>query len=190
MCVCVCVCVCVCLCVCVSVCVRTRACLVAESCPSLCDPMDCSPPGSSVRGDSPCKNTGVGCHALLQGIFPTQGSNPGLQHCRQILYCLSHRGSPRILERVACPSPGKFPTQESNQGLLRCVCVCVCVCVCINKIKLRDLHNGSVINTIMVIIVKIRKLTELVRGQVQDSRSYSLLPALTPLLPTPQSLTK
>ena len=47
-----------------------------QSCPTLCDPMDCSPPGSSVHGDSSGKNTGVGCHALLQGIFPTQGSNP------------------------------------------------------------------------------------------------------------------
>ena len=47
--------------------------------------MDCKPPGSSVHGDSPNKNTGVGCQALLQGIFPTQGSNPGLPHCRQIL---------------------------------------------------------------------------------------------------------
>ena len=44
------------------------------SCLILCDPMDCSPPGSSVHGDSPSKNTGAGCHALLQGIFPTQGS--------------------------------------------------------------------------------------------------------------------
>ena len=40
--------------------------------------VDCSPPGSSVHGDSPGKNTGLGCHALLQGIFSTQGSNPGL----------------------------------------------------------------------------------------------------------------
>ena len=55
--------------------------------------MDCSLPGSSVLGDSPGKNNGVGCYALLQGIFPTQGSNPGLPHCRQILYCLSHQGS-------------------------------------------------------------------------------------------------
>ena len=59
---------------------------------------------SSVHGDSPGKNTEVGCHALLQGIFPTQGSNPGLPHCRWILYHLSHQGSPRILERVAYPS--------------------------------------------------------------------------------------
>ena len=65
----------------------------------LCNPMDCSPPGSSVHGDSPGKNTGVGCHALLQGIFPTQGSNPGLPHCRQILYCLNHQRSPGNL----CP---------------------------------------------------------------------------------------
>ena len=66
----------------------------AQSCLTLCEPMDCSLPGSSVHGDSPGKNTGVGCHALLQGFFPTQGSNPGLPHCRQILYHLSHQGSP------------------------------------------------------------------------------------------------
>ena len=44
----------------------------------------------------PGKNTGVGCHSLLQGIFSTQGSNPGLLHCRQILYCLRYQGSPLI----------------------------------------------------------------------------------------------
>ena len=59
----------------------------------LCDAIGCSPPGSSVHGDSPSKNTGVGCHALLQGIFLTQGLNPGLPHCRQMLYRLSHQGS-------------------------------------------------------------------------------------------------
>ena len=48
-------------------------CLVAQSCPTLCDPMDCSPSGSSILGDSQGKNAGVGFHALLQGIFPTQG---------------------------------------------------------------------------------------------------------------------
>ena len=69
-------------------------CLVAQSCLILCDPMDCSLPGSSVHGDSPGKNTGVDCYALLQGIFPSQGSNPGLLHCRWTLYCLSHQGSP------------------------------------------------------------------------------------------------
>ena len=48
--------------------------------------------------DSPGKNTGVGCHLLLQGIFPTQGSNLDLPHCRQTLYPLSHQGSPCILQ--------------------------------------------------------------------------------------------
>ena len=89
-------------------------CLVTQSCPTLCDPMDCSPPGSSVRGDSPGKNTGVGCHALLQGIFPTQGLNSGLPHCRWILYCLSLQGSPRILEWVAYP----FSSRSSWSGFL------------------------------------------------------------------------
>ena len=51
-------------------------CLVTQSCPTLCDPMDCSLPGSSVHEDSPGKNTKVGCHALLQEIFPTQGLEP------------------------------------------------------------------------------------------------------------------
>ena len=91
--------------------VRTRCfhcsavlCLVTQSSQTLCNPMDCSPPGSSVHGDSPGKNTKMGCHALLQGIFPTQGSNPGLLLCRRILYQVSHQGSPTILEWVAYPS--------------------------------------------------------------------------------------
>ena len=51
-------------------------------------------PGSLCPLHSPGKNTGVGCHSLFQGIFPTQGSNLGFLHCRQILYHLSHQGSP------------------------------------------------------------------------------------------------
>ena len=58
----------------------------AQSCLILCDPMNCSPPGSSVHGDFPGKNTELGCHSLIQGIFSTQGLNLGLPHCRQILY--------------------------------------------------------------------------------------------------------
>ena len=65
--------------------------------------MDCSLLGSSVHRDSPGKYTGVGCHAFLQGIFPNQGSNPGLLHCRWILYQLSHQGIPAILEWIAYP---------------------------------------------------------------------------------------
>ena len=68
--------------------------LVVQSCPTLCDPVNCSLQGSSVHGDSPGKNIGVSCRALLQGVFPTQGSNPDLLHCRQILYQLSYQGSP------------------------------------------------------------------------------------------------
>ena len=58
--------------VCVSVCVHVHS--VTKLCPTLWDPMDCSPPGFSAHGDSPGKNIGVGGHALLQGILPTQGA--------------------------------------------------------------------------------------------------------------------
>ena len=81
--------------------------LVTQSCLTLCHPVDCSLPGSSVHGISPRKNTGVGCHFLLQGLFPTQGSNPGLQHCRWILYHLSHQGSPLMsCKGIPCQCSG------------------------------------------------------------------------------------
>ena len=79
----------------------TVLCLVAQSHPTLCDLMDCSLPGFSVRGDSPGKNTGVGGHALLQGTFPTQGSKLGLLHCRQILYCLGHQEAHKYRNKCA-----------------------------------------------------------------------------------------
>ena len=94
-------------------------CLVTQSCPTLCDPMDCSLPGTSVYGDSPGKNTGVGCHAFLQRIFPTQGLNPGLPHCRWICYQLSHQGCPRILEWVVYPF-SRESSQPRNQTWLSC----------------------------------------------------------------------
>ena len=80
----------------------------AQTCLTLYNPRDFNLPDSSVQGDSPSKNTGMGCHAFLQGIFP----NPGVPHCGQILYHLSHQASPRILESVAYPflaSPGEIP---------------------------------------------------------------------------------
>ena len=80
----------------------------------LCYHMDCSLPGSSVYGDSPGKNTGVGCHVLLQGIFPTQGSNPGLPHCRQILYHLSHQGN--LLPRKGIISAGNQSSEHGCKG--------------------------------------------------------------------------
>ena len=69
----------------------------AQSCPTL------QPCGLYSPWNSPGQNTGVGSFSLLQGIFPTQGSNPGFPHCRWILYHLSHKGSPGILEWVAFP---------------------------------------------------------------------------------------
>ena len=69
-----------------------------------CDSMDWEPTRLLCPWDSPGKNTGVGSSSLLQGIFLTQESNPGLLHCRQLLYQLSYKGSP-------------------------CVCICVYVCV-------------------------------------------------------------
>ena len=75
---------------CVCVCVCTCVCLVTQSCPTLCDLMDCGMPGSSVYGISQVRNTGVGCHFFLQRTFLSQGLNPCLLHCRQILYLLSH----------------------------------------------------------------------------------------------------
>ena len=90
-------------------------CLVAHSCLSLCDPMECSLPGSSIHGDSPGKTTGVGC-CVLRTVFQTQGSNPGLPHCRQVLYHLRHQGSPRILEWVAYPfSRGSSQPRDQAQ---------------------------------------------------------------------------
>ena len=62
-----------------------------QSCLTLCNHMDCSLP-ILCPWDSPDKNTGVGCCALLQGIFSTQGANPGLLHCRWILYRMGHQG--------------------------------------------------------------------------------------------------
>ena len=70
----------------------------AQLCPTICNPH-----GLYSPWNSPGQNTGVGSLSLLQGILPTQGSNPGLPHCRQILYQLSHKESPRILEWVAYP---------------------------------------------------------------------------------------
>ena len=70
--------------------------LVAKSCPTLCDPMTVGYACQAPLWNSPGKNAGVGSHSLLQGIFPTQGSNSALLHYRQILYCLSHQERPTI----------------------------------------------------------------------------------------------
>ena len=93
-------------------------CLVAQSCLTVCDPMDCSPPGSSVYRDCPVKNTGVGCHNLLQGIFPTQGSNPGLPHWQADFYHWATR------EAHKWPFYGFFPSgypwMKNSQSIYAC----------------------------------------------------------------------
>ena len=81
-------------------------------------PPDCSPPGSSVHGDSPGKNAGVGCHFFLQGIFPTPGLKPGLPHCRRILHCLSHHGSPIMQSLFNIPaSPPELNSEFISNSL-------------------------------------------------------------------------
>ena len=92
-------------------------CLVTQSCLTLSDPMDCNSVGSSVHGDSPGKNTGGGCRALLLGSSPTQGLNPGLPHCRLILYHLSHQRRPRIWEWVAYPFPRGSSWPRNQTGV-------------------------------------------------------------------------
>ena len=71
---------------------------VIQSCLTLCDPMD-----YTVHGTLQARTLELGSLSFLQGIFPTQGLNSGLPHCRQSLYQLSHKGSPKILEWVAYP---------------------------------------------------------------------------------------
>ena len=90
-------------------------CLVTQLGLTLCNPMDCNSPGSSVHGDSPGKNTGVGCHALLQGICPNQVSNPGLPHCRWILYHLIYQRSPELLYDPAIPPQDIYPEKNMIQ---------------------------------------------------------------------------
>ena len=120
--------------------------LVAQSCLTLCDSMDCSLPGSSVLGDSPGKNIGVGCHSLFQGIFLTQGSNLELPDCCAVLKCsvmsdsLQLHGPSLLGSSVLGDSPGKntgvschallqgiFPTQGLNPGFLHCKRILYCL---------------------------------------------------------------
>ena len=91
-------------------------CLAAQSWQTLCDPMDYSS-DYSVHWGSPGKNTGVGCHDLLQGIFPTQGLNPGLLHCRWTLYHPSHQRSPFI----ALTAHNTYFTNPSTHPFIHCL---------------------------------------------------------------------
>ena len=71
--------------------------LVAQSWPMLCDPIDCSPPRSSVHDIPKARILKWVAVSSSRGIFPTQGLDADLSHCRQVLYCLSHQRSPQVL---------------------------------------------------------------------------------------------
>ena len=101
-------------------------CLVTQLCRTLCNPVDCSLPGSSVHGDYPGKNTRLGCHALLQVVFPTQASHIA----GGFFYWLSHQGilgwvaypfsressSPRNWTRVSCLAGGFFTNWATREA--------------------------------------------------------------------------
>ena len=93
----------------------------SESCSVVSNSLQ--PHGLYNPWNSPGQNTGVGSLSLLQRIFPTQGSNPGLLHCRQILYQMSHKGSQRILEWVGRwhPTPVLLPGKSHGwRSLVGC----------------------------------------------------------------------
>src|SRR5574337_797045 len=86
-------------------------CLVTQLCLALCDPMDCSLPGLLCPWNFPGKSTRVGCHFLLQGIFPTQGSNPGLPHCSLLIWT---GGSTPLLCLEGVPDLPVAPQDEAG----------------------------------------------------------------------------
>ena len=91
---------------------------VSESCSVVTDSL--RPNGLYSPWNSPGQNTGVGNLSLLQGIFPTQRLNPGVRHCRQILYQLSYKGGPRMLEWVAYPF-SRGSSQPRNRTGVSCI---------------------------------------------------------------------
>ena len=92
-----------------------------QSCPALCDLVDCSPPGSSIHGNPPGKNTGVGSHALLQGNLPSPGIKPRSPTLQEDSLAAEPQAKPKntgvgslsLLQRI-------FPSQESNPGFPHC----------------------------------------------------------------------
>ena len=101
--------------------------LFEVNCPTLCDPVDCSPLRLLCPWDTPGKNTGVDCHFLLQMIFPTQGLNLGLLHCRQTLYPLSHRGSPFTPISNYMLFYGNFNSEIFSLFLFLCSITVICL---------------------------------------------------------------
>ena len=91
---------------------------VTQSCPTLCDPMDYSLPDSSSPWDSPGKSTGVGCHFLFQGIFPTQGSNPHLLHWMLDSFTTEPSISCKLLKGVPQVNQARVPGLVRSCGLV------------------------------------------------------------------------
>ena len=90
---------------------------VSQSCPTLCNRMDCSLPSSSVHGILQTRTLEWVAVPFSRGSFLTQGSNPDFPHCRPILYHLSHQGSPRILEWVAYPFSSGYSPPRNRTGV-------------------------------------------------------------------------
>ena len=119
--------------------------LVAQSCRTLCNTMDCSLPGSSVHGDSPGGNTGVGCHALLQGIFPTQRLNQVSHIAGGIFYHLSYQGSRYVVAVSNCCFNLHFSDNiwcRASFRMLFC-----CLYVFFSKVPVKDF--GSFLNQVV-----------------------------------------
>ena len=109
------------------ICVCAVLCLVAQSCLTLCDPMDCTLPGSSVHGESPVKNTGVDCHALLQRIFPIRDWTQ-VSCIAGRFFASSYQGSPHL-----CLPYIKYYKRKSDEVYQYMVTVFNCwqwVCQC------------------------------------------------------------
>ena len=117
---------------------------IAQLCPTLCIPILYSP------RNSPGQNTGASSLSLLQGIFPTQESNWGLPHCRQILYQLSHKGSPRILEWVDFPF-SRGASWPRNQTAVSCISGGFILCQIVDKLSNYSIKNQEKLLTISLI---------------------------------------
>ena len=90
--------------------------------------------------DFPGKNTGVGSHSLLPGTFPTQGLNPDFSYCRQIIYHLSHQGSPHGVDRYFI-----YKCNKGNQVVIH-ICrpnVNTCICICADTIHISQAASGK-----------------------------------------------
>ena len=123
--------------------------------------------------NSPGQNTGLGSPSLLQGIFPTQGPNPGLPHCRRILYQLSHKGSPRILEWVAFPF-SRGSSRSRNQTRVSCIAG-----EFFTNWAIREANTKRMIITLLSFLSFLSLWDWLLRGEKHQQRFFRKLIACT-----------